>query len=155
MIIIGSDHAGIDLKNKIIKYFDDKHIEYLDIRKNCAQDGDDYSDVSLDLCENVLKNADNLGIIICGTGIGVCISCNKINGIRAALCTEPYMAETARKHNKANVLCLGSRLECLKNEEYTQTIVQTFIDNLFEGGRHDRRVNKISELEKINKEGGK
>lgn len=155
MIIIGSDHAGIDLKNKIIKYFEKKHIEYLDIRKNCDQDGDDYSDVSLDLCNNVLKNDNNLGIIICGTGIGVCISCNKINGIRAALCTEPYMAETARKHNKANVLCLGSRLESLKDEKYVETIVQAFINNFFEGGRHDRRVNKICQLENMNKEGGK
>ncbi len=155
MIIIGSDHAGIDLKDNIVKYLEKKRIEYLDIRKNCNQDGDDYSDVSLDLCNSVLKSNNNLGIIICGTGIGVCISCNKVNGIRAALCTDPYMAETARKHNKANVLCLGSRLECMKNEEYVETIVQAFIDNFFEGGRHDRRVNKINELEKINKEGGR
>ena len=155
MIIISSDHAGIELKNKVIKYIEKKRVEYYDINLECEKDGIDYPDVAKKLCSKVLENTNNLGIIICGTGIGVCISSNKIKGIRAALCTEAYMAEMARKHNNANVLCLGARLESSKDDKNIEMIVQAFIDNFFEGGRHDRRVKKIKELENIEKVGDK
>lgn len=156
MIIISSDHAGEELKNKIIKFLEKKRIEYFNVSLECGCDGSiDYPDVAKQLCYKVLENPSNLGIIICGTGIGVCISSNKVKGIRAALCTEPYMAEMSRKHNNANVLCLGARLESSKDDENIEMIVQTFIDNFFEGGRHDRRVKKINEIENAVKEGDK
>lgn len=153
MIIISSDHAGLELKEKIIKYLEKRRIEYNDINYVSNEEGIDYPDVAKNLCEKVLETSNNLGIIICGTGIGVSISSNKISGIRAALCTDEYMAKMARKHNNANVLCLGARLESSKDDEKVELIVQAFIDNFFEGGRHDRRVNKIKALEKLKKEG--
>lgn len=153
MIIISSDHAGIELKNKVIKYLEKKRVKYTDINFEWEKDGIDYPDVAKELCNKVLENTNNLGIIICGTGIGVCISSNKVRGIRAALCTDVYMAEMARKHNNANVLCLGARLDSSKDEKNIEMIVQAFIDNFFEGGRHDRRVKKIKELENIEKAG--
>ena len=155
MIIISSDHAGFELKNKIIKYLQRKRIEYHDINLKLEDEGIDYPDVAQKLCFKVLENSNNLGIIICGTGIGVCISSNKINGIRAALCTDVYMAEMARKHNNANVLCLGSRLDNSKDDKNVELIVQAFLDNFFEGGRHDRRVKKIKMLEDLKEEGDK
>lgn len=154
MIIIGSDHAGVELKETIIKYFVKRHIEFQEIDCQCDQTADDYPDVAEKLCHKVLENNNYLGIAICGTGIGISIACNKIVGIRAAVCTDSYMAEFARKHNNANVLCLGARLDCLKEEDKIERIVQAFIDNFFEGGRHDRRVQKIKEIEKSNLEGG-
>lgn len=153
MIIISSDHAGIELKNKIIKYLEKRRLQHYDINLKCDKEGIDYPDVAKELCHKVLESSNNLGIIICGTGIGVCISSNKIKGIRAALCTDAYMAEMSRKHNNANVLCLGARLESTKDDKNVEMIVQAFIDNFFEGGRHDRRVNKIKELENVVKEG--
>lgn len=152
MIVISSDHAGLELKEKIIKYLEKRRIEYSDINFEKDDEGIDYPDVAKNLCKKVLESPSNLGIIICGTGIGVSISSNKIKGIRAALCTDEYMAEMARKHNNANVLCLGARLESSKDDEKVEMIVRTFIDSFFEGGRHDRRVNKIKALENL-KEG--
>jgi len=155
MIIIGSDHSGVELKEKIEKYLENKHIEYTDIMCNCNSSEDDYPDIAQELCSKVLENNSNLGIVICGTGIGVSIASNKVKGIRAALCTDSYMAKMARNHNNANVLCLGARLEVLKDEHKVEVIVQAFLDNFFEGGRHDRRVNKITEIENNRIEGDK
>ena len=110
MVIIGSDHTGIELKKKIINYLYDNHVEYADVTNYANQEGDDYPDIALTVCSEVLKNSNNLGIAICGTGIGISIACNKIRGIRAAVCTDRYMAEMTRHDNNANVLCLGARL---------------------------------------------
>lgn len=153
MIIIGSDHAGIELKKQIIKYMYENHIEYCDVT-TVQSENDDYPDVACTVCYNVLKNKNNLGIAICGTGIGISIACNKIRGIRAALCTDEYMAEMARKHNNANVLCLGARIEASKNMENIKSIVGAFFDNFYEGGRHDARVLKINKIENTSIEGG-
>ena len=153
MIIIGSDHSGIELKEKIEKYLQKKRIEYIDIMCNCNSKEDDYPDIAQKLCNKVLENTNNIGIIICGTGIGMSIASNKIKGIRAAVCTDSYMAKMARNHNNANILCLGSRLEVSKDEHKVEIIVQAFLDNFFEGGRHDRRVNKIIQIENSRIEG--
>lgn len=151
MIVIGSDHAGIELKKQIIEYLAKKHIDVIDVSEiNDSQD--DYPDIAIKVCENVLKDSSNMGIAICGTGIGISIACNKVNGIRAALCTDEFMSEMCRKHNNANVLCLGAKIKnCVENYEL---IVQAFLDSFFEAGRHERRVLKLENIEKSNMKDG-
>lgn len=147
MIIIGSDHTGIELKKKIIDYLYSEKIEYADVTNYENQDGDDYPDIARVICSKVLENNANIGIAICGTGIGISIACNKFKNIRAALCTDEMMAKYSRLHNNANVLCLGARLEGSKNITSVKQIVQAFVDNFYEGGRHDRRLKKVREIE--------
>lgn len=151
MIIIGSDHAGVELKNKIIEYLAKKHIDTVDVVENNDMQ-DDYPDIALKICENVLKDNSNMGIAICGTGIGISIACNKVKGIRAALCTDAYMAEMCRKHNNANILCLGAKLKIFNDN--IESIVQAFLDNFYEAGRHERRILKIENIEKLNTKDG-
>ena len=148
MIVIGSDHTGIGLKKRIISYLKQKNIDVIDVTNFEDQTGDDYPDIGYIVCKNVLaKNC--LGIAICGTGIGISIACNKVNGIRASVCTDKYMAQMTRQDNDANVLCLGSRL---KNVEI-ENVVDTFISTEFAGGRHQRRLDKIKKIEKSQKDG--
>jgi ribose 5-phosphate isomerase B len=149
MIIIGSDHTGIELKNNIINYLKSKDIEVIDATNYENQSGDDYPDRAYEICKKVLNNPGSLGIAICGTGIGISIACNKVVGIRASVCTDKYMAKMTRQDNDANVLCLGARLEL----ENVYEIVDEFINTEFAGGRHQRRVDKITQIEKCEKEG--
>lgn len=155
MIIIGSDHTGTNLKKRIINYLYDKHFEYADVTNFENQDGDDYPDIANIVCRKVLENMSNIGIAICGTGIGISIACNKVRGIRAALCTDEYMATFARKHNNANVLCLGARLKVAEDKDKIEQIVDSFINSFYEGGRHDRRLQKIRDIENMYKEDGR
>lgn len=155
MIIVGSDHTGVELKKKIISYLYENKIEYADVTNFENQDGDDYPDIAIIVCSKVLENNANLGIAICGTGIGISIACNKIRGIRAAVCTNDYMAEMARRDNNANVLCLGARLKNSERTENIISIVNSFINHFYDGGRHERRLKKIKELENIYLEGGR
>lgn len=148
MVIIGSDHSGIELKNKIKAYLKEKNVSIKDVTDFKDQSGDDYPDIAYIICDNVLKG-DVLGIAICGTGIGISIACNKVNGIRAAVCTNKYMAQMTRKDNNANVLCLGARLEYTNIYE----IIDEFLNTEFDGGRHQRRVDKIKKIEMSQKEG--
>lgn len=148
MVIIGSDHTGIELKKQIIAYLQQKDISVKDVTNFEDQTGDDYPDIAWMVCKNVLKEKC-LGIAICGTGIGISIACNKINGIRAAVCTDEYMAKMTRLDNDANVLCLGARLNYNNIEE----IVDTFLTTEFGGDRHQRRIDKITKIEKSQKEG--
>ncbi len=154
MIIIGSDHTGIELKNTLIDYMKKKKIEYYNIITDEGKADDDYPDIAYKICEKVLEKNNNLGIAICGTGIGISIACNKVEGIRAALCTDEYMAQMSKRHNNANVICLGSRLEVFKNKNNAINIVDSFINNFYEGGRHDRRLQKIRNIEKLGKSTG-
>ncbi len=148
MIVIGSDHTGIELKKRIISYLKQKNVDVIDVTNFDNQTGDDYPDIGYIVCKNVLaKNC--LGIAICGTGIGISIACNKVNGIRAAVCTNKYMAQMTRQDNDANVLCLGARLENVEIEE----IVDAFISTKFAGGRHQKRVDKIKKIEDSQKDG--
>ncbi len=142
MIAIGSDHGGYELKLEIKKYLDEKGIEYKDI--GCNGEACDYPDIAKEVCDLVLENKAEKGILICGTGIGISMAANKIKGIRAALCTDTYMAKFTRLHNDANVLCMGGRV--LGGGAATE-ITETFLSTGFEGGRHQRRIDKISALE--------
>jgi len=148
MIVIGSDHTGIKLKKEIIKYLNKNNIGTIDVTDFENQDGDDYPDIAYKISKKTLSE-NLIGIAICGTGIGISMACNKVIGIRAAVCTDKYMAEMTRKDNDANILCLGSRLD----ETNVFEIVNAFISTEFQGGRHARRVNKITEIEKSEREG--
>jgi ribose 5-phosphate isomerase B len=141
MIYIGSDHGGYTLKEEIKKHLETQNISFEDCGTH-STDSVDYPDNAKTLCEKISDN--DTGILICGTGIGISIAANKCNGIRAALCTNTTMARFTRLHNNANVLCMGERIIGI---ETAKSIVNTFLGTTFEGGRHERRVNKIMDLE--------
>ena len=140
--IIGCDHAGLILANEILEYLQNHSTKIIHI---FPQDGQkvDYPDYAKLVCKEVL-NENAFGILVCGSGVGMSIAANKIKGIRAALCTDSYMAKFARAHNNANVLCLGARVI---GSGVAQEIVSVFLNTAFEGGRHKIRVDKINLLE--------
>lgn len=144
MIVIGSDHGGFELKGYIKKYFAENNIEYKDV--GCFnEESVDYPDIAECLCKEINDGNAERGILICGTGIGISIAANKIDGIRAAVCTDEYCAKMCRHHNDANVLCLGGRVV---GRELAVSIVETYLKEEFDGGRHQMRINKIHALEK-------
>lgn len=142
IIAIGNDHAGTDLKRRIIAKFKD-NFEFIDCGTN-SDESVDYPDYSQKVCNLIQENKAELGILVCGTGIGMSISANKFKGIRAGLCTNSLMAKLTRQHNNANVLCLGARII---GQDLAFDCVKTFLETSFEGGRHQRRIDK---LEKVN-----
>lgn len=145
MIYIGSDHGGFSLKKEILEFFNEHKIDFKDI--GCFDiNSVDYPDIAIDVCNEVLKNNDNLGILCCGTGIGMSICANKIKGIRAACCSDYLSAKYTRLHNNSNVLCLGGRV---LGAELAKELVNVFISTEFENtDRYNKRLNKISKLEK-------
>lgn len=140
-IAIGSDHAGFKLKNEMIVYLLEKGIELQDFGPDSA-DSVDYPDFAHKVAESVSAAENELGILICGSGNGVCITANKHKGVRAALAWEEEIASLARQHNNANVLCLPARF-ISKNKAFK--IVDAWLEANFEGGRHENRVNKIEQ----------
>jgi ribose 5-phosphate isomerase B len=137
-IIIASDHAGFLMKEKIKIFLNKSKIKSLDLG-TFSEERVDYPDCAKKLALSVKKKS-SFGILICGSGIGVSIAANRFKKVRAAVCYNQISASLARKHNNANVLCLGARLISLKN---VQKIVYTFISTKFEGGRHINRVKKL------------
>jgi len=142
-ISIGSDHAGLRLKRFLIDKFKDRGLEFIDVGTH-DEASCDYPDFASAAAGKVRDGEAVMGIVICGSGIGVSIASNKINGIRAALCFNEYMAEMSRRHNDANVLALGARVI---GEDLAAAIVDRWISTGFEGGRHQKRLDKISALE--------
>lgn len=139
MILIASDHAAYDLKGHVIEFL--KGLGH-DVR-DLGVDGHrsvDYPDFAHTLCRELLNEPDQLGILICGTGIGMSMAANRHPGIRAALCHDALTAEMARQHNDANVLCLGARVSGVGVAEQ---MIRVFLNTPFGGGRHQRRVSKI------------
>lgn len=144
MLVIGSDHGGFELKQAVKKYLGEKGEEVFDA--GCYNtDSVDYPDVAADVCRKIVSGEFEKGILICGTGIGISIAANKIDGIRAALCHSSYDAKMCRHHNNANVMCMGGRTTGV-NIAYE--MVDAFLNSDFEGGRHEKRVKKIMDLEK-------
>ncbi len=141
MVVIGSDHAGFDLKTAITRHLREAGYEVRDLGAH-SQESCDYPLVAGDLCREVLAS-EHPGILICGTGLGMSIAANRIPGIRAALCTNEYLARMTRAHNNANVLCLGSRV---LGDELAKSIVNVFLASGFEGERHQRRIDQIETL---------
>ncbi|HIF14142.1 MAG TPA: ribose 5-phosphate isomerase B [Bacteroidetes bacterium] len=138
-IIIASDHAGVELKSKIKEVYGSDNRNFTDLGPFDTTSVD-YPDYAHPLAVQVSQKA-SLGILICGSGNGVCMTANKYNNIRAALCWEVSLAELAKQHNNANVLCLPARFI---TEEKALDIVKAFLNTDFEGGRHGRRVDKIA-----------
>ncbi len=148
MIGIGSDHGGVNLKRMILEHLQNQGFTVQDFG-TCSTDSVDYPDYAQKVALAVAKKSCQLGILVCGTGIGVSIAANKIPGIRAALCTNEYMARMSRKHNDANILALGERV---MGKDLAIAIVDAWIQEAFDGERHGIRVRKIAELEKNSKE---
>ena len=142
MIAIGSDHAGYALKCEMIKHLEEKGVQFIDC--GCNGESVDYPDIAEKTCEKVISGEADKAVLICGTGVGISISANKIKGIRAALCGDWYSAKYTRLHNDANVLCMGGRVI---GAGLAAEIVDVFLDTESEGGRHARRVDKIMKLE--------
>ena len=134
-IFIASDHAGYEMKTKLNEYFN----SFIDLGTN-SLDSVDYPDFAHKLTSEVLKNEGSLGILICGTGVGMSIAANRSKGIRAGLVNNVEVARLVRQHNDANVLVIPGRF---MDDEEAKNCVQTFIDTQFEAGRHKKRVEKI------------
>ncbi|WP_368293397.1 ribose 5-phosphate isomerase B [Dehalobacter sp. TBBPA1] len=142
-IALGADHAGYQLKECIKEFLAEKGHEILD----CGTDSDisvDYPEYGFNVGKAVIENKADSGIVVCGTGIGISIAANKVKGIRAALCTDSYMAKMARQHNNANILALGARVI---GQGVALDIVETFLTTSFSGWKHARRVDMISGFE--------
>ena len=138
-IAIGSDHGGFEYKQEIVKYLEENNFDYEDVG-TYSKESCDYPIIAKKVANKVANGEVNKGILICGTGIGMSITANKIKGVRAALCSDSFSAKATRCHNDSNVLCLGERAIGLN---VALEIVDIWLHTEFEGGRHLRRVNMI------------
>ena len=143
-VAIGADHAGYELKEKVKKYLEKKGIETEDVG-TFSKDSVDYPDYAFEVASQVSDKKIDFGVLVCKSGIGMSIAANKFKNVRAALCFSPEMAKLARSHNDANVLSLSQ--EFTKVDE-AYKIIDTWLATNFEGGRHERRVEKIKKMEK-------
>jgi len=144
MLVIGSDHGGLELKTALKDFLKDRKIETIDAG-TVSDASVDYPDFGLKVAEIVAAGQAEAGILVCGTGIGMSIAANKVPGIRAALVTDPFMARMAKEHNNANILVLGGRV---LDDRQARELVATWLDASFEGGRHQGRLDKIAKIEK-------
>lgn len=142
-IAIASDHAGFEHKQRALKHLIDSGYNVKDCGAYSAESCD-YPDFALALCKEVAENRADFGILICGTGIGMSMAANKVKGIRCALVCNEFGAEMTRRHNDANVLALGARVTPV---EEALNLIDVFLSTPFEGGRHQRRVDKLNALD--------
>ena len=142
-IAIGSDHRGLELKQKVIKLVSDAGNEYKDFGAY-SEARVDYPNIAEAVGKAVASGKYDRGILICGTGIGMCIAANKVKGIRAGLAVNEFMAVRSRQHNNANILCLGAE----NDESQLAQMVKAFLTTEFEGGRHQTRVDEMTKMEK-------
>ncbi|MBO1678577.1 ribose 5-phosphate isomerase B [Bittarella massiliensis (ex Durand et al. 2017)] len=143
MLAIGCDHGGYDLKEEVKKHLDERGIEYIDC--GCNGESVDYPVIASETCAHITSGECEMGLLFCGTGIGISIAANKTPGIRAACCSDYYSAKYTRMHNNANVLCMGGRVI---SSGLACELVDVFLDTAFEGGRHQRRIDMLTELDK-------
>lgn len=145
-VVIGSDHAGFDQKERIKQHLAEKGHDIIDVGTVNAEDSVDYPDFAIQASRRVASGDAELGVLVCGTGIGMSIAANKVRGVRAANVTSVEFARLAREHNNANVVTVSARFVPVQvNEE----IVDTFLETEFGGGRHGMRVDKITEAETV------
>ncbi len=142
-VAIGSDHAGFKLKNEIASLLEEMGIEYEDFGTG-SEESCDYPDIAVPVARAVADGRVDRGILVCGTGIGMSITANKVRGVRAALCHDEFSARMTRAHNDSNVLTLGARVT---GAGLAREIVRIWLSTEYEGGRHARRVAKIALLE--------
>lgn len=143
MIALGSDHVGLELKKEIIQLLELRKIPYKDFGTYDSE-RTDYPIYAEKAARSVASGESEKGIIFCGTGIGISIAANKVKGIRAVVCSDCYSAKLSREHNNTNILSLGSRVV---GKDLAKLIVNTWLDAEYEGGRHQRRVEQIHEIE--------
>ena len=142
-IAIGCDHGGLSHKNTICEHLKERGFDVEDFGIY-EQVSVDYPAIAEKVCESIVNGKNELGILVCGTGIGMSIAANKVNGIRAAAVSEHFSAKYTRLHNNSNILCLGGRVI---GEGTAVELADIFVDTEFEGGRHQRRVDMITEIE--------
>lgn len=148
-VVIGSDHAGFHLKEALKQVLIDGKHDVEDVGTHSIA-STDYPDYAAAVAEKVAGGVvvdglpETMGLVVCGTGIGVSIAANKVHGARAAVCHEPYSAEMARRHNDANVICMGERVV---GQGLAEKTLKAFLETRFEGGRHQRRIDKITALD--------
>lgn len=144
MLVIGSDHGGFELKNILVEFLKEKGYDVLDMG---THDGTsvDYPDIADEVCKKITDGTCEKGILVCGTGIGMNMCANKHKGIRAAQCHDTFSAKMTVMHNNANIITMGGRVV---GSELAKDIVMEFLTNKFEGGRHEKRVDKMMALEK-------
>lgn len=142
-VVVGSDHGGFELKEVLKKHLEDKGIDVTDVG---AYDTNsvDYPDIAVSACEEVTSGECSWGVLVCGTGIGISIAANKVSGIRCALVGNEYSAEMTKRHNNANMLAFGGRVT---GPDLAKNILDAYINAEFEGGRHQKRIDKISAIE--------
>ncbi|MBQ6873915.1 MAG: ribose 5-phosphate isomerase B [Clostridia bacterium] len=143
MIALGADHGGYELKESIKKYLEEKGIEYKDFG-TYTPESVDYAAIAQRTCLSVVNGECEKAVLCCGTGIGISMAANKVKGIRAACCSDYFSAKFTRLHNDANALCLGGRVV---GAGLAIELVDVFINTEFEGGRHQRRVDQIAQIE--------
>jgi len=144
-VAIGNDHAGVNLKEEIKVFLSELSYDVVDFGTD-TETSVDYPDFASQVARYVRDNSDVLGILICGTGVGVSIVANKFRGIRCAHCTDSFTARLVREHNNSNIVALGARIT---GPDLAKEIVKVFLETEFEGGRHQRRLDQIVEIEKI------
>lgn len=143
MIVIGSDHGGFALKEEIKKHLEECGIAYTDV--GCHDTNSvDYPDIAKAACAKIVSGECDKGLLFCGTGVGISMSANKVKGIRACCCSDCFSAKYTRLHNDANVLCMGGRVV---SAGLAEMMVDLFLNTEFEGGRHQRRIDKITAIE--------
>ena len=143
MIYLGSDHGGFELKEHVAEYLKEKGIEFEDCG-TYSSDSCDYPDIAENVANKVVADKGSYGILVCGTGIGISIAANKVKGIRAAVVSNEFCAEMTRRHNNANILCMGGRVT---SEEDAVKFADIFLNTPYEGGRHENRVSMITDIE--------
>lgn len=144
-IAIGCDHGGFEHKNSIAEHLKGLGFEVKDfgIYENVSVD---YPDIALKVANSIVSGETELGILVCGTGIGMSLAANKVKGIRAAVCSDHFSAKYTRLHNNANILCLGGRVIGIGT---ALELAELFVTTEFEGGRHQKRIDKITEIENL------
>ena len=146
-IAVGNDHIGVALKEHISRYLTEKGYEIVNFGTDSTE-RTDYPIYGKRVAEAVVRGECAFGILICGTGVGISLAANKVNGIRAVVCSEPYSAKLAREHNNANIVAFGARVI---GEATAEMIVDAFLSAEYEGGRHQRRIDMISAIEEEQK----
>jgi len=146
-IALGCDHAGFEMKDAVIAHLKTRGYDVIDVGTN-SKESCDYPLFAHEVCKNIQDGNAELGILICGTGIGMSLVANKHRGIRAAACSDTFSARLTRVHNNANVLCFGTRVVGIG---LALDLIDNFLDAEFEGGKHERRVNMITDYENSEK----
>ncbi|MFL0498677.1 ribose 5-phosphate isomerase B [Priestia megaterium] len=144
-VAIASDHGGITIRKEIISLLEEMKVEYVDLGCECDTSVD-YPDYALPVAEKVVKGEVDRGILVCGTGIGMSIAANKVKGVRCALVHDTFSAKATREHNDTNILAMGERII---GPGLAQEIAKVWLNTPFEGGRHEKRINKITSYELI------